>query len=130
MSRMLAGFIILLFIPSPTAAQVEGGVVGGFTQVGPLGPTRDNTPPATGRSTIRGRIVAADSGQPIRRATVRISAPELRGQRTTLTDADGRYEFAKLPAGRYTDQRDQECLRDLVIRTDPARITGKTDGAR
>jgi protocatechuate 3,4-dioxygenase beta subunit len=100
---VLAGIIILILISSVTSAQelVQGGVVGGF-QVGPLGPTRDNTPPATGRSTIRGRIVAADSGQPIRRASVRISASELRGQRTAVTDAEGRYEFAKLPAGRYT----------------------------
>ena len=107
MARVLARIIILILFswPSwPMSAQevVQGGVVGGFVQTGPLGPTRDNTPPATGRSTIRGRVVAADNGQPIRRASVRISAPELRGQRTALTDAEGRYEFAKLPAGRYT----------------------------
>jgi protocatechuate 3,4-dioxygenase beta subunit len=37
----------------------------------------------------------------MRRATVRVSAPEMRGTRTTLTDTDGRYEFHDLPAGRY-----------------------------
>lgn len=103
MARVLAGFVVLSLIPWPTSAQVvESGVVVGFSQAGPNGPARDNAPPATGRSTIRGRIVAADNGQPIRRATVRIGAPELRGQRTTMTDAEGRYEFAMLPAGRYS----------------------------
>jgi hypothetical protein len=33
---------------------------------------------------------------------VRITAPELRGTRTALTGADGRYEFPDLPAGRYS----------------------------
>src|SRR3954462_13701069 len=58
-------------------------------------------PPATGTARIRGRVVAADTGQPIRRALVRISAPELRESRTTSTDPEGRYEFRDLPAGRY-----------------------------
>src|SRR3954453_16675170 len=57
--------------------------------------------PATGTSRIRGRIVAADTGQAIRRAVVRISAPELRETRPTSTDPDGRYEFRDLPGGRY-----------------------------
>jgi len=58
-------------------------------------------PPATGTSRIRGRVVAADTGQAIRRAVVRISAPELRELRTSSTDPEGRYEFRDLPAGRY-----------------------------
>jgi protocatechuate 3,4-dioxygenase beta subunit len=46
-------------------------------------------------------VVAADNGAPLRRAQVRIFAAELRVNRSTTTDADGRYEFAELPAGRY-----------------------------
>jgi len=38
----------------------------------------------------------------VRRATVRVTAAELRVPRLMLTDADGRYEFADLPAGRYS----------------------------
>jgi hypothetical protein len=38
----------------------------------------------------------------MRRATVRVTAPELRVPRTTLTDVNGRYEFQQLPAGRYS----------------------------
>ena len=61
-----------------------------------------DAPPVTGRAAIRGRIIGTDSGQGIRGATVRISAPELRGMRTAVTGVDGRYEIRNLPAGRYS----------------------------
>ena len=56
---------------------------------------------AAGTARIRGRVVAADTGAPLRRAQVRLSAAELRVNRSATTDADGRYEFPDLPAGRY-----------------------------
>ena len=66
-------------------------------------PPRDSAQPAkTGTATLRGHVVAADSGQPLRKAQVRIFAPELRENRMTTTDGDGKYEFKELPAGRYT----------------------------
>ncbi len=37
----------------------------------------------------------------LRRATVRVSSNELRINRSVNTDAEGRYELAELPAGRY-----------------------------
>jgi protocatechuate 3,4-dioxygenase beta subunit len=46
--------------------------------------------------------VDAATGTPLRRANVRAFANEIRVQRATATDAEGRYEFADLPAGRYT----------------------------
>lgn len=55
----------------------------------------------TGTGRIRGRIVAADSGVPVRRAQVRITGNEL-AMKTSLSDGDGRYEFRDLPAGRFT----------------------------
>jgi hypothetical protein len=54
--------------------------------------------PAAGR--IRGRVVAADTGQPLGRAQVSLGGVPT-GSRRTLTDADGRYEFADLPAGTF-----------------------------
>lgn len=51
---------------------------------------------------MRGQIVAADTGAPIRRAQVRLSSPEAREGRLAATDAQGRFEIKQLPAGRYT----------------------------
>ena len=51
-------------------------------------PPRD-TSQKTGTARIRGHVVAADSGQPLRKAQVRAMAPDLRENRITSTDADG-----------------------------------------
>src|SRR5690349_9455401 len=55
-----------------------------------------------GTASLRGQIVAADNGAPIRRAQVRINSPEVREGRVATTDQQGRFEFKELPAGRYT----------------------------
>jgi protocatechuate 3,4-dioxygenase beta subunit len=66
-------------------------------------PPRDVPAAQTGTGVISGKIAAAETGRPLRRAQIRLSAAELgREPRTTSTDADGRYEFTDLPAGRYT----------------------------
>jgi hypothetical protein len=46
-------------------------------------------------------VVSADTGNPIRRAQVRVNAPEVRINRVATTDNQGRYEIAELPAARY-----------------------------
>ena len=56
---------------------------------------------ATGTAVIRGRIVAADTGAPIRRAQVRAVSSDTRGSRLATTDGQGRFEFRDLPAGRW-----------------------------
>lgn len=125
MSRAIPSLVALL-ISAPALAQVadqpvqtfvvqapDGSVGTGTIQVGgtvfvpsqgqgPL-PARDATQPTkVGTSRIRGRAIAADTGQPLRRATIRLTSPELRDVRSTSTDAEGRYEFRELPAARYT----------------------------
>ena len=55
----------------------------------------------TGTGRILGRVVSTDTGGPLRRAQVRLTAPEI-GVKVALTDAEGRYEFRELPAGRFT----------------------------
>ena len=61
----------------------------------------DTPPAATGR--ISGRVVASDTGKPIKRARVFINAAELQGGgRGVLTDDLGVFDFTELPAGRYT----------------------------
>ena len=64
-------------------------------------------PPDT--AIIRGRVTGGDTGQPLRKAQVRLvpigetGATNVPGltNRTASTDADGKYEFKELPAGRY-----------------------------
>jgi Carboxypeptidase regulatory-like domain len=55
----------------------------------------------TGTGKLRGRVLAADTGAIVRRAQVRLSSPDI-GTKTAFTDAQGRYEFKDLPAGRFT----------------------------
>jgi protocatechuate 3,4-dioxygenase beta subunit len=70
----------------------------------PQTPPRDNAQAAqpAAAAIIRGRVVAADTGQPLRKAQVRIFSPELRENRLATTDGDGKYEFKEVKAGRYT----------------------------
>jgi len=72
----------------------RGGRFGGI-------PPRDNAPSPTGNSRITGRVVAADTGSPIRRAQININSQSAQVNRSVTTDSDGRYELTSLPAGRY-----------------------------
>jgi hypothetical protein len=66
-------------------------------------PPRDVQPAQSGTGVIGGRILAADTGRPLRRAQIKVSAADAGREPLTIsTDADGRYEFTDLPAGRYT----------------------------
>src|SRR4051812_44666087 len=62
---------------------------------------QNNAPAPPGTSTLKGHVVAADSGQPLRKAQVRITAVEIRENRLATTDADGLFEFKDVRAGRY-----------------------------
>ena len=85
-----------------------------FAQAGPQGPpavqvpTRDAAAkPAAGTARLSGRVLAADTGKPLRRAFIQVAPPGLLGEqlvrqsRSVATDADGRWTVASLPPGRY-----------------------------
>jgi hypothetical protein len=64
-------------------------------------PPRDPAKPAEGTGTVKGRVVAADTGQPLRRARVTLMSIRKPEPRMTLTNADGVFSFDALPADRY-----------------------------
>jgi hypothetical protein len=117
--RLVPAFVVLLvtaWLPSSllVAQGRQGGGAGAGAQGGAFGqagrgqlPPRDATganpggDQAAGTAVIRGRVVSADNGTPIRRAQVRAQAGELRANRLVSTDAQGRFEFKDLPAGRW-----------------------------
>lgn len=96
---------LLISLPVAIAAQPPGGARPGTG--GGLGqrqlPPRDAIAGEAprGTSVIRGTVVAADNGSPIRRAQVRLGGQGAQGRLAT-TDAQGRFEIRDLPGGRYT----------------------------
>ncbi len=72
-------------------------------------PPRDTQaqPPQKGTARLRGRVVAAGTGVALRRAQVSVFIAEARLRRVTTTDAEGRFEFVELPAGRLTVSADK-----------------------
>lgn len=90
-------FVTAASFAQPSQQQIIQGGVLPPREAGPAQRT------ATGTAVIRGRVFAADSGRPLRRARVQISGPGLPNNgNSTSTDADGRYEIKDLAAGRYT----------------------------
>jgi Carboxypeptidase regulatory-like domain len=87
-----------------------------FAQVAPAGPPAAQAPardaaakPSTGTARLSGRVLAADTGKPLRRAFVLVAPAGLdavqlqlgRLSRSVSTDADGRWTLTALPSGQY-----------------------------
>jgi hypothetical protein len=68
----------------------------------PARPLRPGETPPKGTAVLKGQVLTAGSGAPVRRAQVRASSMEGRGGGVTSTDAEGRYEIKELPAGRFS----------------------------
>lgn len=94
----LAAIVFTLVLAWPTAPTAQAGGRGAAAGQG-----RDATQTAAvGTGLIIGQVITGDAGTPVRRARVNLSGAELRGQRTTVTDDEGRFVFTQLPAGRYS----------------------------
>src|SRR5688500_2277730 len=111
MFRILSTALLLASIGATAGAQPQGpGPAGrGGRGLPPDGrggrfgglPPRDNEQAPTGTAKISGRVVAADTGSPIRRAQIRINSRDANFNRNVATDSEGRYEFTGLSDGRY-----------------------------
>jgi carboxypeptidase family protein len=96
---------VSLAVTTLARGQVTGTLPGGQAaqpRPGMPQPRDPRTGPQTGTASLSGRVSAADTGAPLRRVQVRVGGQELRGMRGAITDADGRYVVANLPAGRYS----------------------------
>jgi len=98
-AALLAPSLVVAQVVEQTIRVVEPGGAGMEMPFAPGGQRQFKT--GTGR--IRGRVVATDSPNPVRRAHVRITGPDI-AAKSALTDADGRFDFRELPPGRYTLQ--------------------------
>jgi hypothetical protein len=102
---LLAAALVITFgsaaIAQPGAVPPQGQGPAGRGQRPVRGaPPRADAP--RGTAVLRGQIVTADNGSPIRRAQIRVMSPDAREGRVATTDAQGRFEIKELPAGRYT----------------------------
>ena len=100
---MAAGVAVLSAQGQPPAGSAQPGSQAARPAQQPARdtPAQSNTTPVVaGR--LSGRVLAADTGRPVKRARVFITAAELPGGRGVLTDDSGTFDFTELPAGRYT----------------------------
>jgi Carboxypeptidase regulatory-like domain len=63
---------------------------------------RDTKQPVTGTARLSGRVVAADVNKALARAVVQLVTAGTDEPRWVWTDADGRWQISRVPAGRYT----------------------------
>ena len=87
---------------TPAWAQPPGAIGGVVIGRAQTMPPRDLRPIETeGKGSIKGRVLDADTGLPVRRVTVRLQGG--RGEPPqTWTDDDGAFVFGWLAAGHYT----------------------------
>jgi protocatechuate 3,4-dioxygenase beta subunit len=97
--RMAALCVCVMLLTSDLRAQQQIIINGPADMPVPL-PGMGPRQPKTGTGRLRGRVLSTDTGGPVRRALVRIASPDI-GSKNAMTDAEGRYEFRDLPAGRF-----------------------------
>ena len=103
--RILVTFLVgaLVCSTQAQATQPQAPTPGQPTPAPPTTPNRA-TPARErvlkGTAVLRGVVIAADTGKPVRRARVIASGAGM--PRSVQTDVDGRFEIAELPAGKYS----------------------------
>ncbi len=96
--RALFVVVVVVLAMGATSAIAQPG--GG--QRTPARGLRPGEEPPKGTAVLKGVVVAADTGAPIRRAQVRATAADSGDNRMATTDEQGRFEIRELVGGRYT----------------------------
>src|SRR6266511_2404083 len=99
MFRTTAALLLLVTAVTAPAFAQDRPIVVAPSIPGQPGQMPVAQPPGT--AVLRGHVTAADTGQPLRKAQVRIFSPEIRENRMATTDTDGAYEFKDVRPGRY-----------------------------
>ena len=103
MKHVLA-VVVLLFAFTDSVGLFAQGARAGFPPQGRgggwFGGARDARERPAGTAVIRGRVLTADTGTPVRRAQVRAVSANNRDTRLVTTDELGTFEFRDLPGGR------------------------------
>jgi hypothetical protein len=95
----LAVPVLLAVVCAPLAAQTSDRAT--RPQLSPASSLVTGLP-AKNSVSITGFVLAAANSKPIKGALVTLSAPELSGALSVLSDEHGAYRFTGLPAGNYT----------------------------
>jgi protocatechuate 3,4-dioxygenase beta subunit len=101
MKYVVTAVLFLFTIGSPGDALAQGGRGGGRQAGGQQRGGRGAAAEPSGTAIIRGRVLAADTGTPVRRAQVRAVAAGSRSNRLVTTDEQGVFELRDLPGGRW-----------------------------
>jgi hypothetical protein len=106
MQRIGIAVLASIVISLAVSAQQPSTPAPGMPAPGQVTPPRGLKPgqdPLKGTAILRGYVVAAETGSPVRRAMVRAFATTggMGGGGVTSTDADGRFELRDMPAGSY-----------------------------
>ena len=101
MRNLRTGFLCVLSLLLVPDARAQEVIINRTTMEMPIqfpgmGPRQTKT----GTARIRGRVMSAETGGAVRRAQVRITGPDI-ASKSAMSDAEGRYEFRDLPAGRF-----------------------------
>jgi protocatechuate 3,4-dioxygenase beta subunit len=92
---MVMGIMLAAQSPSPRPTPSPG------VSIPSTLPQPSATTPSTLTGIIRGQVVRADTGQPLRKAQVSVRIVSPPETRTVTTDTNGRYELKGLPPSRY-----------------------------
>jgi protocatechuate 3,4-dioxygenase beta subunit len=101
LALLMALALLFTLTPAPRA-QDRSERPGQQQQQQPSRDTSARPVQAPGTAMISGRVLDYQSGRPMKRARVSVTAPEISEARGTMTDENGHYEVTALAAGRYT----------------------------